>query len=209
MPEKWCLKSDEDLFVDYCNKYGVYNYSKKELSNSYAHFPAVCNCTTRTAIKTGYTEITFEQFREYVLKETVTKVDLSKQEPMKVAVHVKTSEEFDFVISKIREKSDRYNSWNVYRTESCIALDDGCYQNKDWFSKNNYRVVSFEDWCKDNGYIFAIQESKKYEWKTIDFAKISIENSFESTNAQENINILPKPKELEIVPISKYFKIRN
>ena len=192
---------------------------------------------------------------------------------MKTAVHVKTSEEFDFVISKIREKSDRYNSWNVYRTESCISSDFGDYQNKDWFSKNNYKVVSFEDWCEDNEYIFVTQELKEGELKvgdhavvlegycglsfnpgnivklvldekdgfqclcvrapysknthfiytknlrkattqeilaeTLPTAIVHIKNPFEITNAQENINILPKPKELEIVPISKYFKIRN
>lgn len=214
-----------------------------------------------------------EQFKKYVLKETVTKVGLSKQEPMKTAVHVKTSEEFDFVISKIREKSDRYNRWNVYRTESCISSDFGEYQNKDWFSKNNYKVVSFEDWCEDNEYIFVTQELKEEELKVGDYAVVlkgyrgsnftpgnivklvldekdgfqclyvrtpyskntpfiytknlrkattqeilaetlptvigHIKNPFEITNAQENINILPKPKELEIVPISKYFKIRN
>ncbi len=200
-------------------------------------------------------------------------IKVIEQEPMKTAVHVKTSEEFDFVISKIREKSDRYNSWNVYRTESCISSDSGDYQNKDWFSKNNYKVVSFEDWCEDNEYIFVTQELKEEELKVGDYAVVlkgysgsnftpgnivklvldekdgfqclyvrtpyskntpfiytknlrkattqeilaetlptvigHIKNPFEITNAQENINILPKPKELEIVPISKYFKIRN
>ena len=69
--------------------------------------------------------------------------------------------------------------------------------------RDNYKVISFEDWCKVNGY------SKEEELKVGDCTKISIENPFEITNTQENINILPKPKELEVVPISKYFKIRN
>ena len=45
--------------------------------------------------------------------------------------------------------------------------------------------------------------------ETLPTVIVHIKNPFEITNAQENINILPKPKELEIVPISKYFKIRN
>ena len=211
LPEKWCIKRDE-------NNHKVINswFSRTENNKECFSFMSECvyltsdhvNCSswihTTDTKPDGYTEITFEQFKKYVLKETKTKVEEKpKQEPMKAAVHVKTSEEFDFVISKIREVGNRYNSWHNNKDQSCIDLSDGCYSDKNYFHRNNYKVISFEDWCKVNGY------SKEEEFKVGDCTKISIENPFETTNTQENINILPKPKELEIVPISKYFKIRN
>ena len=275
LPEKWCIKvtaENKKSLEDWRPMKSITGTGSYMLNDNFKGDFNSKGYVTQYYDK-NYTEITFEQFKKYVLKETVTKVDLSKQEPMKTAVHVKTSEEFDFVISKIREKSNRYNSWNVYRTESCISSDFGYYQNKDWFSKNNYKVVSFEDWCEDNEYIFVTQELKEEELKVGDYAVVlkgyrgsnftpgnivklvldekcgfqcldvrtpysenthfiytknlrkattqeilaetlptvigHIKNPFEITNAQENINILPKPKELEIVPISKYFKIRN
>lgn len=69
LPEKWCIKSGENLVLDYCNENGINSYSKSELQANYAHFPSYDNCTTCSYILKGYTEITFEQFKKYVLKD--------------------------------------------------------------------------------------------------------------------------------------------
>ena len=63
-----CL-SGENLVLDYCNKNGVSSYSKSELQANYAHFPSYNDCTTCSFIFKDYTEITFEQFKKYVLKD--------------------------------------------------------------------------------------------------------------------------------------------
>jgi len=70
-PEKWCIKSSEEEVRQYVNKHGECPpYTEKELYTSYAHFPSFSeNCTTSGEIKDGYTEITFEQFKKYVLKQ--------------------------------------------------------------------------------------------------------------------------------------------
>lgn len=139
LPEKWCIRATEKNVhilkqTTHCNKHLNYNYT---IGGYYG-----TKFGGNSVVPNGYTEITFEQFKKYVLKETITKVDLSKQEPMKTAV-----------------------------------------QKEEELKVGDYAVVL-----------------KGYR---------GLNNPFEITNAQENINILPKPKELEIVPISKYFKIRN
>ena len=275
LPKKWCIKRDENnrkvinpWFSRTENNKECFSFTSEREYLTSDHVNCSSWIPTTDTKPDGYTEITFEQFKKYVLKETKTKVEEKpKQEPMKAAVHVKTSEEFDFVISKIREVGYRYNAWNLNLDQSCISLESGGHCSKDYCLINNYKVISFEDWCKVNGY------SKEEELKVEDYAvvlegykgmdltpgnivklvleeedgfqcidvrtpysknthfiytknlrkaaiqevlaatlptvTVHIKNPFEITNTQENINILPKPKELEIVPISKYFKIRN
>lgn len=72
LPKKWCLKSDDILFVEYCNKNGIFkdSYTPKELKRNYAHFPAINDLyTTYDTIYYGYTEITIEQFKKHVLNK--------------------------------------------------------------------------------------------------------------------------------------------
>ena len=74
LPEKWCIKTDIQEVVDYCNKYGkIPPYSKSV--KIYAHFPSPDGyCTTFYEIKNGYTEITLEQFKKHVLKQENMKI---------------------------------------------------------------------------------------------------------------------------------------
>lgn len=72
LPKKWCIKSGDRSVVDYCNKYGAKPpYGEIECNNNYCHFPATNNnrATTLSDIQPGYTEITLEQFKKYVLKQ--------------------------------------------------------------------------------------------------------------------------------------------
>ena len=71
LPEKWCIKMEKQEVVDYFNKYGkIPPYFKNK--EFYAHSPGfqMDNSlgTTSDHIKSGYTEITFEQFKKHVLK---------------------------------------------------------------------------------------------------------------------------------------------
>jgi hypothetical protein len=69
LPEKWCVRLSRKEVSDYCNKIG--KYPPYPIDNKHiAHFPAIANnCTTSDYIHTGYTEITYEQFIKYVLKQ--------------------------------------------------------------------------------------------------------------------------------------------
>lgn len=68
LPEKWCIKMDNQEVIDYCNENGeIPPYSQD--SNLFAKFPSVNRCTSISWITEGYTEITFDQFKKWVLKE--------------------------------------------------------------------------------------------------------------------------------------------
>jgi len=72
LPEKWCIKSGEPEVAEYCRAYWNHkrSYNTDECKNAYAHFPPFDGgVTTSYYIKSGYTEITFEQFKKYVLKQ--------------------------------------------------------------------------------------------------------------------------------------------
>lgn len=75
-----------------------------------------------------------------------------REKPKKVAVHVTTQDEWDFVIDKL--KTSYYNDFDLYRTETAIDLSDSSYCNIKWFKKNDYKIISFGEWCKDNNYTF-------------------------------------------------------
>lgn len=68
LPEKWCVKMDNIEVVDYCNDNGEYPpYSLNE--KIFAQFPSIDRRTGTDNIADGYTEITFDQFKKWVLKE--------------------------------------------------------------------------------------------------------------------------------------------
>lgn len=74
LPEKWCVKGDNKKVIDYSNKNGaVPKYSIGELYHHYPSFFKNGSCTSSHIIESDYTEITFEQFKKYVLKEEVIK----------------------------------------------------------------------------------------------------------------------------------------
>lgn len=67
LPEKWCVKIDRKEVVDYCNKHGkVPPYA---ISNTYAHFPTDTSWTTSCSIDSGYTLISFDDFKRLVLDQ--------------------------------------------------------------------------------------------------------------------------------------------
>lgn len=85
IPEKWCVKGNSEKEAIVINSWlpedyqGI--YSRSELRSSYFHYPNFENFTgfhkgnhTDTHVRTGYKEITFEQFTKHILKqETMAK----------------------------------------------------------------------------------------------------------------------------------------
>lgn len=72
LPEKWCVKSTNDtikVLNDFINSKG---YESTLSSNYYIHYPFLNGAgAAYSDIRVGYTEITFDQFKQYVLKESV------------------------------------------------------------------------------------------------------------------------------------------
>lgn len=75
LPEKWCVKSNEEIY-DILQNYCLKNIGRKPLDKdkkSVYHFPDFNGVCTNSGIIHNYVEITFEQFKKYVLKEQLEK----------------------------------------------------------------------------------------------------------------------------------------
>lgn len=74
LPEKWCInRQNKSEVINWFNKNGCLNRDYNErLIGWYSHFPNYeAQCYTASVIQPSYTEITFEQFKKYVLKNTM------------------------------------------------------------------------------------------------------------------------------------------
>lgn len=61
---------------------------------------------------------------------------------MKRAINVKTKEEWDTALSKIRDNENLYN----YIPDEYLCESDGTHCNKEWFLEQGYTIVTFEEW---------------------------------------------------------------
>lgn len=71
LPEKWCVKStteNKEILNDFLSKKG---YRSRLTNIAFVHYPFIGGTgSVYFDIQKGYREITFEQFKKYVLKET-------------------------------------------------------------------------------------------------------------------------------------------
>lgn len=85
LPEKWCIKKTNDTYQiinNWLNE-GVSRPGYYRDEDGYIHYPNTSNfkgfkadCHSYTFIKPSYVEITFEQFKKYVLEEeTVSEIN--------------------------------------------------------------------------------------------------------------------------------------
>ena len=72
LPEKWCIVKNKKEICDWFNKSEgrTSTFSLSSRNDCYIHFPPVNKLNIHNNIQDGYTEITFEQFKQYVLKES-------------------------------------------------------------------------------------------------------------------------------------------
>ena len=75
-----------------------------------------------------------------------------------IAVHCTTQEEWDFVISKFNPRNIKSKNFETYNKQSCINYKDeekdniGLFGCVDFYLENNYKILSFQEWCNLNGY---------------------------------------------------------
>lgn len=73
--KKWCIKvTSENLpivgkWFNENSQNGAYLFDNKLFINNYYHYPVLNNYHRHFKIQEGYTELTFEQFKEQILKE--------------------------------------------------------------------------------------------------------------------------------------------
>lgn len=66
LPEKWCVKDTKDV-IQFFEEYNNGCYSGSNIA--YLHYPRIGEKCYFKSIQKGYTEITFEQFKKYVLND--------------------------------------------------------------------------------------------------------------------------------------------
>lgn len=78
LPEKWCIKDTHEEINEWFNETRLCNYSG--LNMGYMHYPKIRGFGHfYHKIKEGYTEITFEEFKKYILK-----MDIENRFPFKL-----------------------------------------------------------------------------------------------------------------------------
>lgn len=91
------------------------------------------------------------------------------------AIHCKTREEWNFVSEKLQYTWKNYNNWTSYKENSCINIQGNTFGKLSYYQKENYTIISFENWCKENNYIFKsnpnidfsiLEKDKWYEIET-------------------------------------------
>lgn len=72
LPEKWAIKVTNSIITDWLNDHatnGCKNYIYKECASEYLHYPDHLGYHMHSGVQNGYTEITLDQFKKYVLKQ--------------------------------------------------------------------------------------------------------------------------------------------
>ena len=91
------------------------------------------------------------------INDNYTKLEEPKKEPSKIAIHTPTLKEFMYVAEKIGSKTLSKVDFNDNKANTCIDFEivDGSvgdYSYLDWYKDNNFTIISFEYWCKQNGH---------------------------------------------------------
>jgi hypothetical protein len=99
LPDKWCIRDIPEV-KDYFEKYNKGNYTCR--NTAYLHYPRIDRACYHKTIQEGYTEITFEQFKKYVLKEDI-------QEPQQTIESQNKNIDLDklqLALEKVFDKTD-------------------------------------------------------------------------------------------------------
>ena len=85
------------------------------------------------------------------------------------AVHCTTQEEWDFVTMKLKYDWEK-GSFNFYKNNSVIYLKRNTYACVDYANRNKHRLLSFNDWLKENNY--TIEKVNPYLKSQSEYVKI-------------------------------------
>lgn len=262
IPKYWYIENKyqevRDYLADTYSISAIKSWRQRYIGfdNSYYYNNGCHGVDDAKRMQNGAVEITIEQFREYFLSKP--------KEPKLTAVYLPTQEKWNFFIGKWNPMKLSEISWNVCKEDSCIDLSEGSYGDYGCYTEESYRIISFEQWCEDNGYTFKetkpkVAKDKKVEMKLdysnypkVSFEELQIGSKFVNIKYNTDIRtvtaktvdtiyysdsdginqelykeywykldcrlishptseykVIPEPEVLEMVPIDKYFKIRN
>ena len=146
LPEKWCIKSNKDIDQILCKwRGGTHSLPPEENILTYQ------KCWIHVKYIEDFTEITFEQFKKYVLKEPEKMENASKDNLITRAVKTNNpqliADELDCSIEEIIESknSTTYscagNNFELLEDISCCGLN--CTDDKCPFRNSNEKAISW------------------------------------------------------------------
>jgi len=143
LPEKWCIQLNNDnrnavgvWFDDNVSESTEYTgtYADTIWRNSFLTYPKHGDYTcTASIVLEGYTEITFDQFKQYVLKE------ITMNTPKRISFYVKYTPEFT---------KDLYNKlmeWSKNNTTGRVRKFDDTYSGL-----QEHKFFLFDNWGLNN-----------------------------------------------------------
>lgn len=87
----------------------------------------------------------------FATKESAEKwIEDAEKKQSKEAVNVCSQAEWDFV-SKRLGYVWKTNTYDLFGTTSCIYLHKKLSANTDYYKRNDYKILSFDEWCKREG----------------------------------------------------------
>jgi len=134
LPEKWCIKQNSQIINDWLNiNKQTYSYYCSINQYQIVHFPAINEAHLYSNIQNDYTEITFDQFKKYVLKTEVKKETLLEK-----AKIIEYSHDFK-VGDEIKLKNMiNYNTYIITKIEDNVLFFK--YENN--YENNHTRVLA-------------------------------------------------------------------
>jgi len=176
LPKKWCIRVSTDKINDAINSIRLWSGEELHFENNSAytnHYIGYDGKYNRDLIGGGYTEITFEQFTKYVLKQDTMKEYKFTPEyckTHKVAIHVDTTEEVRLCDELLKNnEAHKY----LYRTLAYTGGNQGvCCKNDEhgsveWYKDHSYEIIKAKDFINFN--------SKNMEKKLIGYKLVKPE----------------------------------
>jgi len=139
LPEKWCIKSNNQEELEKVLEFKPIDDCKDTVSLIYyRHFPILNNnCTCYPEIQKNYVEITFEQFKKYVLKEEI--VEEKVIEPLPQFKIIETIE----TITKVENnEGSQFFIGDIVKSVSGIVQKIESFQ----YNRDNTQILAFTDY---------------------------------------------------------------
>ena len=138
--------TDEGKTYDFDSKYGNTSYDRILCEISEEKWAEIIEESTEEFKVGDWVTCKIGNPQGYKFTETTLNVEIPK--PVKnIAIRVTSEEE----TAKVLEfsKNHNYPFKEISYSEPCITLENGCYGGKDWYLKNNYTVISFQEYQRD------------------------------------------------------------
>lgn len=198
LPEKWCIKTNNDT-RKIINGFLIKNgYESKLSQDYYCHYPLLHgNCSAYDNKIIGYTEITFEQFKKYVLKMNDNKKIIGYKSPIKFGNGVEVGMIFERIpnIANYYRPKDKHDdifnrlpqeiveTWEPIYEEEVKTINMGSFnltvKDKKVFHKNE-DITNFVKYLVEN-----YDRSYRIQSFTVEIDEIT----FKTTGCQHNTKL--------------------